>query len=825
MVGMPPSSEHESRNPRTLAIKSTEQFLHSTALLFHLFGYRKLEEPSEATLQHWRDLVTGSAGDWMKVVKWKLTAFFNSHSGLPLPPNPPWRHSAAKDDPKMLLGGKHGRWQRLFLKHATADEVHEFLTSVRIGLKKAAPRPTSEQLKAAERAHVMKMTEEDHTKPVVMPQREGKRQQQAPPLIWGQGEVRASVRLVSWAEEELEMPEGIPTLVDRDTMKRQLARTVNELLQPHEYTMKDRMHYFFPSTSANYIRSRQEGGAVSAILEDADLMHGLRQPGGPLRVERESAREEESARNTTDAWLSEQTTVSDLHLQRAWQQLWARLGSKALNEPNLVEPVGLAEALKVRVITKGPPFRQTFLRPLWRKLHKVLRDHPVFSLLGQTVSEEYIADRVGHTLLPDQVYLSGDYEAATDNLQSWVSETIATEIAGVWGLSKAESKLLLEGLTRHEYEGGLQQQRGQLMGSVVSFPILCIANAAMSRWAMEVAERRKISLKDAALMINGDDVALRSHRRVYPVWQKITAFGGLIESLGKTYVSREFLEINSRTFRLADQPRRRDDPVTMTSRWIGLKLVRFVNLGLVLGLKRSQGRSGLADLDDPRTNMAARARELLASSPTRMHTTLMRLFIAANRKLLDSARVPWYIPTWLGGLGLPHGPWGQPSEKDLRTAAAILFNWREERPRQLGTERESWEMWHLASHRMPRAEVVREQGPLTQSYDKALRLQIINLLFDSEVSLEKLRSAARIGRTGKALRHNAKLWNPAYQTKRTGGRLPQPKSLESLQFQHRYFALPPFADWRMRFDAVEVGPLASRTVPSHLGGPKKASLD
>lgn len=787
--------------PKT-TLRNTNETLDGVLTIFTLFGC-KATAVSEATKAHW-GMLAKAAGSWMKAVKWKLTAFFNYHRDLPLPPSP-WK-DVNLDDPAILLGGQPNRWFRAFklrAKHSTAERqrMKEFLLSIRIGVKKGAPRPSQEDLRTKEAEHVRIMTTEKPQSP------EQKLE-------------------TSWAERA-EIPDEIPDELTVETMKSQLRRTVRELFGATTYTVEDRLKMMFPSTSANYILNRKKGGAVAAVVESPTLLEGLRRPGGYLDVKSEkevSAPEEEHAVAVTERLIEGRTILDDSRLREVFRTYWHRLLVRAVERPNLVEPVGLAEALKVRVITKSDPIRQTVLRSLWKKMHTVLRQHPTFILLDRPETEEIVNERIGDELLPNQLYLSGDYEAATDNLHSWVSETVADEIASIWNLGPEEHKLFREGLTGHIY-GDKPQRRGQLMGSVVSFPVLCVANAAMSRWSMELAERRLMLLRDSPLLINGDDVGLRAHKRVYGYWQKITSFGGLHESLGKTYATRQFIEINSRCFE-------RGIPTTRVERLgghrlrilpIGLYKTKFVNLGLVLGMKRSQGSIGLSDLDSPEYNLGARGRKLVDSSPEELAEPLMRLFILRHKELLQKTRLPWFIPTWLGGIGLPSGPWGHPSDLDLRIARRILLNWKEERPRPLGQAGDwTWRMHALAESRLPEPAFVTERGALTEVWDRLVGLHTVNLLFDSKVTMAELKELTDPRAVHRAVRTNAKLWSPALRVGKSCPGLPEPLQESLLEFHARFPAAPPTASAAARLHAsLVVGTVAQRS--AHI--PPRSSVE
>jgi hypothetical protein len=224
----------------------------------------------------------------------------------------------------------------------------------------------------------------------------------------------------------------------------------------------------------------------------------------------------------------------------------------------------------------------------------------------------------------------------------------------------------------------------------------------------------------------------------------------------------------------------------------------FVNMGLLSGLKRSQGGIGLNDQDDPRNNIGCRARELLRSAPLHLHQEVMKTFIRRHKDILDKCRLPWYIPEWLGGMGLPSGSWGEPSELDMRLAHLILINWKATRPISLAHEQVTWQTWKLAERRMPETQYLPAKSDYSDLYNDIMGRQCVNLLFDANLDLDDLKAAVMEGTTNRALKRNAKLWSPV------GKNLPTPLKVHELQFQAQYPALPPTAE--MKFTAVPVRP-------------------
>jgi len=224
--------------------------------------------------------------------------------------------------------------------------------------------------------------------------------------------------------------------------------------------------------------------------------------------------------------------------------------------------IGLPEPLKVRTITAGPEVDYYWARYIQKFLHGAMREHPTFRLIGKTLSLEDIHVTFWKPLRPGEFFVSGDYKSATDLISGVLSELCARKIAQKSGMPDHIRDLFVRCLVRHmihlpgkkvngkttrKAQKGIQQN-GQLMGSPVSFPVLCLINAALTRYAKEIRDGQVYLLKEMALLINGDDVGFVTDQQGYEVWKAITRMGGLQFSLGKNFTSPDFLVLNSCMF-------------------------------------------------------------------------------------------------------------------------------------------------------------------------------------------------------------------------------------------------------------------------------------
>lgn len=171
----------------------------------------------------------------------------------------------------------------------------------------------------------------------------------------------------------------------------------------------------------------------------------------------------------------------------------------------------------------------------------------------------------------------------------------------------------------------------------------------------------------------------------------------------------------------------------------------------------------------------------------------MKMFLSAHAKVLKALRVPWYIPQWLGGVGLPSGPWGEPSELDRRIAHRILLNWKKEKPKEIRHRQVPWRVWELAEKRLPRPRYTTQKSVFTEQYSQTVALKCIDLLFDPKIKLEDLKENLSPSGIKKHLRHNQKLWTPRKEA------LPRPLTDGELEYRQLY------PNWVMGEDKTKLG--------------------
>jgi hypothetical protein len=105
-----------------------------------------------------------------------------------------------------------------------------------------------------------------------------------------------------------------------------------------------------------------------------------------------------------------------------------------------------------------------------------------WSIFGRSVAE-WLADA---EMGSGENVVSGDLEAATDNISTLATHAILRAVGEIYHLSDADlsqihSFTCCADIFRGEGQPPLKQRRGQLMGSILSFPILCVFSAFCCR--------------------------------------------------------------------------------------------------------------------------------------------------------------------------------------------------------------------------------------------------------------------------------------------------------------------------------------------------------
>jgi len=596
-----------------------------------LYGFDPSRFDSSETLQHWQRC--SAYCGWMKFLKYKFSAFFSYYLQVELPKAP----FPVRDHPGILLGGTGCRFMRKVLR---GPDSLQFATGV-LYLKKGMPRALESELKAAI----------EKTKKVLTTH-------QPLPVI-------------------PDCPASFGELLE------ECRRTVREVFHHDgkfvKFTERDLLRPCAPSIKACYQAGRGELGTFGCLIRDGYLAPSPCDDDGFIGLDPEDLLDDTRSSLAKDCYkalcyrdaVEMDKDESDrrcgvdgsecmedcdgdtvpLRLTNKfrglakdqYRKVYEQVRHRSVSQRFDVKLVALAESLKIRVISKGPCYKYFLLKPLQVFLSKLLGLNRAFALTRNTdlqftknLLNEVFKDVSGQ-------FHSLDYEGATDNFNPLVSEVICDEMANCMNLDDQQRSDFRAALTGHIIDGE-DQAWGQLMGSVMSFVVLCVGNAAVVRRSLEITNLCSYSLHTAPILINGDDGLVRAPPIFLDHWKRLATMVGLKPSLGKVYSHDRYANINSTSF------------------WMGssghLSHIPYINMGLVCGLSRSSEVSldDVFDGLDPRaSSLGARHQALLSSCPVSRRVAVHRLFLSKHHDLLTSpslSEISWYAPESLGGLGL-----------------------------------------------------------------------------------------------------------------------------------------------------------------------------
>jgi len=663
------------RSPSGCSPEDEQNLSLALSVLIEFLVIRGFQNPGydgSSTLQHWQ-LCSASCG-WMKFLKYKFSAFFSYHLRGELPKAP----FDVPDHPGHVIGGSAGRFLSLQLRGMRPGSPRKnFITALELCvgvlyLKKGMPRASEADLAAACLKTSKVLTETQRLPTCDIPYLD--RTVQFPDIL--KQIQRTCVEIVRTAPPGMVSEFG-PSVLHRPYAPSIKANVVDNrmnfgtlgtlfregfIVEPEAYD--DRLTEFF--TRPRMSNDDEEFFNMSLSLE-RDLDEFGREIVDPRRGRAEyrdavkisepvGANEHDEVRESSDE-VRPLVVEPDwkLRFQHYYTDLYERVRKASRNgrfSKFKVRLVALAESLKIRVISKGPPLKYWLLKPIQKFLSKLLGTHPCFKLTRQTITASFLSEFFGGEVCdcPESgcscLFHSLDYEGATDNLNPDCSAEAVSALNKELNMPEDLGKDFLDALIHHTIDGR-PQLWGQLMGSPVSFPILCLVNLAMIRFSYELSVGKKVSILNCPALVNGDDGLVRAPSSFLGIWKQIAALAGLKPSLGKVYSHPLYANMNSTSYLW--------DPDTQS-----FSHIPFVNMGLALGYQRSSADHDISDVfdvdvsvDERVCSVGARHRELIRSCPAHDRLRVHLLFLKKNRDLLNLlGNIPWYVPEEYGGVGL-----------------------------------------------------------------------------------------------------------------------------------------------------------------------------
>lgn len=331
---------------------------------------------------------------------------------------------------------------------------------------------------------------------------------------------------------------------------------------------------------------------------------------------------------------------------------------------------GVLEPLKVRVISKGEAVPYYLSRVLQKALWAALQKWQCFSLTGRPLDESHFDGLISNRVPGDDPgWASIDYAAATDNLSAVASHRALSSIISGLPLERVYERVLAPHRCSYPRVPGqdkiedVDQKNGQLMGSVLSFPILCLLNLGLYLHVTKVAgDQRPIWDRMCGVLVNGDDMLYCANRFVYDIHVREGRKLGLEMSQGKAYWHPVVANVNSTCYHQS-VPKIVNARALPPETWgrLGPRRIPFLNSGLFFGQGKVMG--GHADEDAQRPDCkVARINELLKGCRPGRRAWLLRRYLV--RHGLDIARETscvidgvktvrnLFLPECLGGMGV-----------------------------------------------------------------------------------------------------------------------------------------------------------------------------
>jgi hypothetical protein len=205
-------------------------------------------------------------------------------------------------------------------------------------------------------------------------------------------------------------------------------------------------------------------------------------------------------------------------------------------------------------------------------------------------------------------------------------------------------KVLYEHVIEYPKKTGVQpivQQTGQLMGSPLSFPILCIVNM-LCHWITLYPNEE--NPERVPSLVNGDDIAFFANQKEYDAWSAAIKEFGFVKSVGKNYCHGRYCLINSELF-----------SCTRHKEGVRVRQLPFFASGLLLGRSKVAEAIGGDTVEKPPVVTTLEICLKGSNDPTR---TLSRFMFYHKDKVESVTRKKLnpFLPMSRGGLGIkPYG--------------------------------------------------------------------------------------------------------------------------------------------------------------------------
>jgi len=322
--------------------------------------------------------------------------------------------------------------------------------------------------------------------------------------------------------------------------------------------------------------------------------------------------------------------------------------------------VPVLEPIKVRIITKGDAMNYYYAKNAQKSMKGYLDRFTFMTattrpLISDDISQ--LLEREKRLNLPFTKWVSGDYKSATDKLNIGLTKMIFNSWMNITDLNIFDRNVLesvlfeqkLEypprftdllrrnddikrlDLTPNEKHVTLLQQNGQLMGSILSFPVLCVANLLCYWFALEEYMGLRYKLHELPVLVNGDDILFRANDEFYEIWLNTIKTAGFVLSTGKNYIHEDIFTINSQVYRFSNGE---------------ILEYGYLNVGLLTG----QAKHGKMKEKLPLWDIYNKVMHL-ASDKVYAHSKFLHYHRSLVQQLSKQGNFQLFFPRELGGLG------------------------------------------------------------------------------------------------------------------------------------------------------------------------------
>ncbi len=424
------------------------------------------------------------------------------------------------------------------------------------------------------------------------------------------------------------------------------------------------------STRACYEKSRENGGQMGYLRA---LAPSLERCDPARRIGRRTA--PELARMVFHPWaLIGGVVYLNIVLEEyeyadgeyAWYDAILRQTIRYVGGVRLKATIqAVLEPLKVRVISKGEAVPYYVSKLLQRALHDAMRKMDCFRLIGRPMSPTDLMDLAANRVKTGEgrdEWFSIDYSAATDRLSARLSASILERITE--GADADLRRIWLSVLAPHwcrypfpfnEEVKPVTQRNGQLMGSILSFPVLCLANLGLYLRVIR-NDPRRLREKLNGVLVNGDDMLYVAPRSLWDDHVRLGERVGLSMSPGKAYHHPIFANVNSACYHYHLKPYGYEVMAKSGLMVPGVGhtpySIPFLNTGLYFGQGKVLGGDDVKETRD----LASTVTELLRGSWFHRKTPdIFRMFVSRHssslRVMMEGRN--FFAHQSRGGYGVP----------------------------------------------------------------------------------------------------------------------------------------------------------------------------